>query len=321
MDRASRVTDCDAMAGVSAGADVADSMPGQGLVESKLRRTILAPAVRTAIAVVRKWNAIDGSRLAAALAFYSMLSLAPFLLLVVAVANWWLGTNTAAYYLSSRVQDLIGPEAARLVDRLVQSRDLLPSTHRFGAQMGTLITLVGATAAYAELQHAFNRIFGEVGRPAILDLLRARALSFGLVIVTGFLLVASLGLSIGIATLVNDETQISGFGVSAIVNEAATFAVIALAFAALLRALPDCPPHGRDAWFGALLSAALFAASKFAVSMYVSRYAVTSTYGAVGTAVAIMLWIYFTAAILLFGAVITSVTMVPRSVAVRKAGA
>jgi membrane protein len=217
--------------------------------------------------------------------------------------------------------DLIGPEAARLVDLLVQNRDLLPSTHRLGAQIGTLITLVGATAAYAELQHAFNRIFGEVRRPALLLLLRARAVSFALVIATGFLLVASLGLSLGVTMLVNHESRIFGIGVSAIVNEVATFAVIALAFAALLRALPDRPPHGRDAWFGALLSAALFAASKFAVGAYVTRYAVSSTYGAVGTAIAIMLLIYFTAAILLFGAVITSVTMLPRSVPVRGSGA
>jgi len=292
--------------------------PGQG---PGSRRSILSSPLKTAVAVVRKWNAIDGSRLAAALAFYSILSLAPFLLLVVAVANWWLGTETASQYLSSRIQDLIGPEAARLVDRLVQSRDLLPSTHRVGAQIGTLITLVGATAAYAELQHAFNRIFGEVRRPALLVLLRARALSFGLVIATGFLLVASLGLSLCVTLLVNHESRIFGIGVSAIVNEVATFAVIALAFAALLRTLPDRPPHGRDAWFGALLSAALFAASKFAVGSYVSRYAVSSTYGAVGTAIAIMLWIYFTAAVLLFGAVITSVTMVPRSAPPSESGA
>ena len=288
-----------------------DGRPGQRSAEH--RAAITRTASQTVLALLRKWNAVDGSRLAAAIAFYSMLSLAPFLLLVVAVGNWWLGTDAAAQYLSSRIGDLIGADAARLAERLARSRDMLPSTHRFGAQVGTLITIVGATAAYAELQHAFNRIFGEVRRPAMLALLRARALSFGLVIGTGFLLVCSLGLSLGVTMLVNHETRILGVGVSAIVNELAMFTLIAVVFAALLRVLPDRPPRGRDAWFGALSSAALFAASKLAVGAYVARYAVGSTYGAVGTAIALMLWIYFTAAILLVGAVITSVTMVPRA--------
>jgi membrane protein len=301
------------MAGPNAGLSAPDSMPDgrPGQRPADPREAITRRASRMVVAVLRKWDAVDGSRLAAAIAFYSMLSLAPFLLLVVAVGNWWLGTDTAAQYLSSRIEDLIGADAARLVERLVQSRDMLPSTHRFGAQVGTLITIVGATAAYAELQHAFNRIFGEVRRPAMLVLLRARALSFALVIATGFLLVCSLGLSLGVAMLVNHETRIFGVGVSAIVNEVAMFAVIAVVFAALLRVLPDLPPRGRDAWLGALSSAALFAASKFALGAYVARYAVNSTYGAVGTAIAIMLWIYFAAAILLVGAVITSVTMAP----------
>lgn len=271
--------------------------------------TAFRSAVRATVAVFGKWDAVDGSRLAAALAFYAMLSLAPFVLVVVAVGNWWLGTDTAALYLSSRIQDFIGPDAARLVTRLMQHRDMLPSAHRWGAQVGTLITIVGATAAYAELQHAFNRIFGVVRRPAMLMLLRARALSFLLVIATGFLLVLSLGLSLGVAMLVNHATLVLGIGVSSIINEAAGFVLVTLAFAALLRVLPDRPPHGRDAWFGAIVSAALFAAGKFAVGAYVTRYAVDSAYGAVGTVIAIMLWIYFTAAIVLMGAVITSVSM------------
>jgi membrane protein len=105
MARVARASEGDLIAGVTAVAGVADSMPddppGQG---PESRRRILSPPFRTAVAAVRKWNAIDGGRLAAALAFYSILSLAPFLLLVVAVANWWLGTDTASQYLSSRIQ-------------------------------------------------------------------------------------------------------------------------------------------------------------------------------------------------------------------------
>ena len=206
----------------------------------------------------------------------------------------------------------MGPDAARLVDRLVASHDVPPTFHRWGASVGTVITLVGATAAYAELQHALNRIFGELRRPPMLMLLRARALSFCLVVGTGIILIASFALSLGIAMFVNHETRIAGFGISAVVNEVLTFAVIVVAFAAMLRVLPDCPPHGRDAWFGAIVSAVLLAASKFAIGSYISRYTMHSAWGAVGTGVALMLWIYFMAATFLAGAVITSVRMTTR---------
>lgn len=264
-------------------------------------------SMHTLTAVWRKWQAVDGARLAAALAFYSMLSLAPFLILVAAVAGWWLGSDAATQYLSFRAGELIGPGAARLVDRLVASGAIVTDIHRLGASIGTAVIVVGATAAYAELRHALNVIFGEVPRSSVRAVLRARALSFLLVLATGLVLVASLALSVGIAMFVNPETRILGFGASTIVNEIATFAVIALAFAAVLRVLPDRPPKGRHAWFGAIVSAGLFAIGKFAIGAYVSRYALHSPYGAAGTTVAIMLWMYFTAATFLAGAVITSV--------------
>jgi membrane protein len=241
-----------------------------------------------------------------------MLSLAPFLILLVAVGSWWLGTDTTTHYLTSRIGELMGPDAARLIDRLAATHDAPPAFHRWGASVGTVITIVGATAAYAELQHALNRIFGELRRPPMLVLLRARALSFCLVVGTGILLIGSFALSLGIAMFVNHETRIAGFGVSTLVNEVLTFVLIVVAFAAMLRVLPDCPPHGRDAWFGAIVSAALFAASKFAIGSYISRYTLHSAWGAVGTAVALMLWIYFMAATFLAGAVVTKVRMMSR---------
>ena len=163
MARAARARDADAIAGEHAGVLLMRSAPagrpGQG--PAGLPATPLSSAM-DALAVWRQWNAVDGSRLAAALAFYSMLSLAPLLILLVAVGSWWLGTDTTTHYLTSRIAELMGPDAARLVDRLAASRDVPPAFHRWGASVGTVITIVGATAAYAELQHALNRIFGEL---------------------------------------------------------------------------------------------------------------------------------------------------------------
>ena len=314
MARVARARDADAIAGENAGAllmrAVPAGHPGQG--PAGRPATPLHSAMDALVAVWRQWNAVDGGRLAAALAFYSMLSLAPFLILLVAVGSWWLGTDTTTHYLTSRIAELMGQDAARLVDRLAASQDVPAAFHRWGASVGTVIAVVGATAAYAELQHALNRIFGELRRPPMLMLLRARALSFCLVVGTGILLIASFALSLAITMFVNHETRIAGFGVSAAVNEVSTFALIVVAFAAMLRVLPDCPPHGRDAWFGAIVSAALFAASKFAIGSYISRYTMHSAWGAVGTGVALMLWIYFMAATFLAGAVITSVRMTTR---------
>jgi hypothetical protein len=141
------------MAGDNAGLSALDSLPDgrPGQRPADHRAAITRTASHTVVVVLRKWNAVDGNRLAAAISFYSMLSLAPFLLLVVAVGNWWLGTDTAMQYLSSRIEDLIRADAARLVEPLARSHDMLPSTHRFGAQVGTLVTIIGATAACAEL--------------------------------------------------------------------------------------------------------------------------------------------------------------------------
>jgi len=274
--------------------------------------------MRTLRAAWQKWTAVDGTRMAAALAFYSILSLAPFLILVAAVGSWWMGSDAATQYLAARAGELIGPGAGRLVARLADSGAIGTDFHRLSAWFGSAITIIGATAVYAELQHALNMIFGEVSRSSILALARARLLSFGLVLFTGALLTASLALSLAVAMLVNHETRILGVGVSTAVNEAVTFAVIALAFAALLRVLPDRPPRGRDVWLGATVSALLFAIGKFAVGAYVTRYAVRSPYGAAGTTIAIMLWIYFTAATFFAGAVLASVAIATRDASRQK---
>ena len=257
-------------------------------------------------AVWEKWNSVDADRLAAAVAFYTVLSLAPLLILVVAVGSWWVGADATRHYLSTQIADLIGREGGELVDRLVSGRDVPSALDGWGAWLGMAITAIGATATFAELQHALNRIFGEIPRPAMTALLRARLLSFGLVLGTGFLLVASLVLSAALTMLVDRGAQNASVRAGAIVHELAGFVVIAMALAALLRVLPDRPPHGRQVWTGAIVSAALFAGGKYAIGWYVTRFALGSAYGAAGTVVVIMLWIYFSVATFLAGAVLAS---------------
>ncbi len=180
--------------------------PGQG--PDGRRHAPIRSAVEALVAVWRQWNAVDGSRLAAALAFYSMLSLAPFLILLVAVGSWWLGTDTTTHYLTSRIAELMGPDAARLVDRLAASHDVPPAFHRWGASVGTVIT---RRRCHGRLRRAAACAQPDIRRsapPPMLVLVRARALSFCLVVGTGILLIASFALSLGIAMFVNHETTI-----------------------------------------------------------------------------------------------------------------
>jgi membrane protein len=263
-------------------------------------------------AIWDKWNAVDADSLAAAVAFYTVLSLAPFLILVVAVGSWWVGLDATRHFLSVQIAGSIGPDSASFVERLVAGPGLPQELDGWAAWLGTAIIAIGATATFAELQHALNRIFGEVPRGTIVALLRARALSFVLVIGTGLLLGMSLVLSTALTLLVNREAGNLAVLTGAIVNEVVGFVVVAIAFVGLLRVLPDRPPRGRRLWIGAIASALLFVAGKYVLGWYVTQFALGSAYGAAGTIVVIMLWIYFCAAAFLAGALLAN-ALVPKS--------
>ncbi len=256
-----------------------------------------------------KWNAVDADSLSAAVAFYTVLSLAPFLILVVAVGSWWVGLDATRHFLSVQIAGSIGADSAGLVERLVAGPGLPGELDGWAAWLGTAIIAIGATATFAELQHALNRIFGEVPRGTIAALLRARTLSFFLVIGTGLLLGVSLVLSAALTLLVDREAGNLAVRAGAIVNELVGFIVVAIAFVGLLRVLPDRSPRGRRLWIGAIASAVLFAVGKYLLGWYVKQFALGSAYGAAGTIVVIMLWIYFCAAAFLAGALLADALM------------
>lgn len=254
-----------------------------------------------------RWNEVDADRLAAAVAFYTMLSLAPLVLIVVGVGSWWIGADATRHYLSTQTANLIGREGGALVDRLVYGRDVPTSLDGWAAWVGMLVTVVSATAAFAELQHALNRIFGADERPALAELLRTRALSIALVVGTGVLLAASFVVSTALTMLVDRGVSNSAVRASSAVNELIGLVVVALAFAALLRVLPDRPPHGIRLWTGAIVGAALFTGGKYLIGWYVARFALGSAYGAAGTIVVLLMWIWFSAAVFFAGAVLAAV--------------
>jgi membrane protein len=255
-------------------------------------------------ALVREWGRVDASVLSAALAFYAVLSLMPFLLVVVAIVGSLLGSDAGTRYLLAQVRDIAGKDLAALVGGVLTHVHPLQA-EGLRALLGLAATLFGATALFAHLQHGLDRVFGARWRGA-LRLVRARLLSFVLVVGVAVLVIASLGVSAGVTTVVS---RIASFDlaravVSAFMNELLSFVVLALAFAGILRVLPESPPRRRALWVGALVAAGLFVLGKFGIAWYLGHFALASAYGAAGAVVLLMLWIYGTCLLFFFGAVL-----------------
>ncbi|HVO89712.1 MAG TPA: YihY/virulence factor BrkB family protein [Casimicrobiaceae bacterium] len=269
-------------------------------IDSEVRhRVALAATLKAAWSV---WQRADGLHLAAALSFYGALSLAPFFIVVVAIANWSLGSDRATQYLLNEISDVAGAASAHLIAQLVDSHRVARMHHGLSAVIGTATLMLSATASFAELQHAFNRIFGEnIGRPAWRSVVRSRVLSMVLVIGVALLAIASLAVTTrvhaSLGSIAEPDTWIAFLS-----DELLSFVVLTLAFAALLHTLPDCPPRLGAAVRGALVSAALFCLGKFAIGWYLGRVALGSAYGAAGALVVIMFWIYCSTIVLLVGA-------------------
>jgi membrane protein len=264
--------------------------------------------VAIARALAREWSRVDGVHLAAALAFYSVLSLAPFLLVVIAIAGYMLGSDRAAHYLVDQIADIAGAQTARFIGGLIADAHPVALREGMKALIGLAVTLAGATATFAELQHGLDRIFGERVRGAF-GVVRTRLVAFGLVVGVSILSIGSLLLSAGVHAMLSRVAHADLWRaiLSAVANEVVTFSVLAIAFFAVLRVLPDCPPRRRAAMLGALAAAGLFVVGKFLIGWYLAHYALDSAYGAAGAIVVVMLWIYWSSALFFAGAVVARV--------------
>jgi membrane protein len=258
--------------------------------------------------LVDEWDRVDGSHYAAALAFYSVLSLTPFLLVIVAVAGWLLGSDAATRYLLAQIANVAGAQTAQFISSLIEGAHPAAMTQGVKAVVGIGVTLVGATAVFAELQHGLDRVFGSRVHGAM-AIVRTRLLSFGLVIGVAFLSIVSLMLSAAVHAMLSRvaHADLGRAVIGAATNEVVSFLVLACAFAAILRLLPERPPGRHAAFVGALTAAALFAIGKFAIGWYLAHFALASAYGAAGAIVVVMLWIYWSSALFFAGAVVARV--------------
>ena len=262
----------------------------------------------------------DGAmRLGASLSFYTVLSFAPLLLVVVGIAGYLGGRDLIGAQLIDQMTTLVGPAGGELTKAVLSSANE-PEKGVVAIVLGFLTLLFGATGVFVQLQDALNTIWEVERRPggSVWSFIRSRLLSFAMVLGIGFLLLVSLVLSAGITLLQNKLTEITpeqGW-LWQIINNGASLIVMTGLFALMFKILPDVKMAWRDVLFGAVVTGVLMTIGKFAIGMYLGHSSVGSAYGAAGSVVVLILWIYYSALIVLFGAELTQVYAERRGTAI-----
>ena len=255
------------------------------------------------------WSSRYAFQQAGALAFYTLFSMAPLLVIVITFAGIALGEDAARGEIARRIDEFVGPQAAEAVQMAVRGAriseaGILPTV------FGVVALLFGSTTVFAQLQASLNQLWDVVSKPSrntILVFLWSRMVSLGLVLVIGFLLLTSFVLSTAVAVVLaffEDLIAVPGFVVAS-ADIVMTLCVGTLLFATIFKVLPDVQLQWRDMWRGAAITALLFVVGQGLISLYLTRMAPASAYGAAGSLVAILLWVYYSSLILLFGAALT----------------
>jgi membrane protein len=267
--------------------------------------TILSPRGAWEIfkCAFRGWSDDGANSMGAAVAFYTLLSMAPLLILVISVAGLIIGRDEAQQLVMTQLAGLLGQAGAEGVQSVLQSADNTQSgLVATAVSFGTL--LLGATTVFAELKTDLDRIW-KVKAPkasGAWNFIRTRLLSFGLVVTIGFLLLVSLVVS---AVLSYIGSQLLGEGGAAILHAleiVASVGVMTVLFAAVYKVLPSVNLAWRDVWVGAAVTAVLFTIGKFLIGLYLGKSSVASSFGAAGTLVVTIVWVYYSAQIFFLGA-------------------
>jgi membrane protein len=259
---------------------------------------------------VFEWYEDRAPRLGAALAFYTVFALAPGLIVIIALAALLLGKEAAQGQILNEVQDLIGVAGAQAIQAAIESaRGAGGSLVATG--LGVLTLLFGLWGVFGELQDALNTIWGVTTRPGrgVIGAIKERFWSFTMVVGIGFLLLVSLAASAWLAAVGRFFAQLSPLPVAVMetANALLSFVTITLMFALIYKLLPDVRITWRNVWVGAAVTALLFTIGKSLIGLYLGRSTVASVYGAAGSLVVILLWIYYSAQVVFFGAEFTKV--------------
>jgi membrane protein len=258
-----------------------------------------------------QWSADNPFQLAAALAYYTLFSMAPLLMIAIAVAGLVFGQEASQNQVIGIIEDLVGAQGARAIQEIIESAGQRPDAGFFATLVGMILLLLGAGGVVGQLQDSLNTIWRVVPKTSrgIMGFLQDRLVSYSMVLSVGFLLVVSLVISAAL-------TAVSGIVGSFLSIDAATahvldfvvsFAFIMLLFAIIYKFVPDVRIAWRDVWIGAATTSLLFSAGKFLIGFYLGHSTVASIYGAAGSLVTLLLWVYYSSLMFFFGAELTQV--------------
>ena len=256
------------------------------------------------------WDEHEAPRLGAALAFYTILSLAPLVILVIAILALVFEHSTAQNQLLGQVESMIGRQGSEAVKGVIEHTQQ-PVSGTFASIIGVVTLLFGASGVFGELRTALNKMW-DAKMPSgggVWVMLKQRFFSFGMVLAVGFLLLVSLVVSAGLAVIgkfFGGLLPMPEFVLNAI-NFAVSLAGITVLFALIFRYVPETKIAWKQIWIGAAVTALLFTIGKSVIGIYLGKAAVGSAYGAAGSLVAVIVWIYYSAMIFLFGAEFTHV--------------
>ncbi len=256
----------------------------------------------------RGWVDDNALRLGAALSFYSLLSFPPLLIVIISIAALLFGRDAAQAGLVRQISQLLGKSGGDMFEQMSRA-SAAPGHGLVATSVGLVFVLFGATGVFAELRDALNLIWKvqPAEKSVVKGLLKGRLLALNLVVGTGFLLIISLVVSAGLAALgASVGRRLKGLdellqGLDIIVS----FAVLAILFALIFKILPDVVLSWRDVWLGAIATSLLFTGGKFAIGAYLGTARITTGYGAAGSLVLLLLWVYYSLQIFFFGAELT----------------
>jgi membrane protein len=254
----------------------------------------------------KAWNVDNAFKHSAAVSFYTLFSLAPITLIAVGIAGVFFGENVAKKQFATQMTHLIGATSAEVVQQAMEA-NMFADKSWISTVMGVVLLIVGATTVFAQMQASLNELWGVTATPnrsGWMVIIIQRLISFAMVLTVGFLLLTSLVLSTALSAVV--KLAEGWMSVAPWVVHAADLgvglAIITLLFALLFKVLPDVKLRWHDVWLGAFVTAMLFTIGRFAIALYLGHTTVAESYGAAGSLVALLIWIYYSSAIVFYGA-------------------
>ena len=257
-----------------------------------------------------EWQKDKASILAAALAYYTVFSITPLLVIAISIAGSVFGQEAAQGEIVQQINQLVGQQGAEAIETAIANADR-PQLGSIASIISLILLFVGASGVFAQLQQALNTVWNVKAKPdeGIWGFIRKRLLSFGMVLAIGFLLLVSLIISAMLSGIGKLQVNLlPGFtSIWQVANFALSFGSIALLFALIYKLLPDVEIRWKDVVVGSVITALLFTVGKFLIGLYLGRGSLGSAYGAAGSLVVFLAWVFYSAQILLFGAELTQV--------------